>query len=361
MGGQRVTITDIARKSGASRTTVSLVLRDRPGIGADTRDRVLAAAQELGYIRKAAVSRRPESDIRAVAILFRARIRSPYDRSLAVNPFYSWVLTGMESAARARRMNLLYGTLAVDSDNQITDAPDHLLAQALDGIIVVGAFSEGTIDDLLGERTTPLVLVDGPQGPQAPLTYDAIASDNFGGGLAATEHLLAHGHRKVAMISRIRGVTPNFDEREDGYLTAMAAAGLAPVVGRISDDDAAEAVDQVFDLDPKVTALFCVNDRFALDAVKAAVARGCTVPDRLSIIGFDNTDHGIASEPGLTTMSVDKVGMGRHAILTLEYRMQWPDAAPSRLILSPRLLSRGTVAPPRSAMIATNATTANIG
>ena len=57
------------------------------------------------------------------------------------------------------------------------------------------------------------------------------------------------------------------------------------------------------------------------------------MPDRLSIIGFDNTDHGTASEPGLTTMSVDKVGMARHAILTLEYRMQWPDAAPSRLIL----------------------------
>jgi LacI family transcriptional regulator len=69
----------------------------------------------------------------------------------------------------------------------------------------------------------------------------------------------------------------------------------------------------------------------------------------MSIVGFDNTDHAVAMVPGLTTMNVDKVGMGRHAILALEYRTQWPEAAPSRMILSPRLISRGTVAPPINA------------
>jgi LacI family transcriptional regulator len=349
MSAKRVTISDIARESGASRTTVSLVLRDRPGIGGDTRDRVLAAAQALGYARRLPGVKREVADVRAVAILFRSRPQSPEDRSQAVNPFYSWVLTGMEATARARRMNLLYGTLGVDAANQVVDVPDHLLDQPLDGAIVVGTFVEDTVRALLGGRSYPVVQVDGPAQPQA---FDVIASDNVGGAKAAVEHLIGHGHRTIGLITRYRDVTPNFNEREDGYLAAMAEAGCQPVVGRISEEDAADALAQVLDQEPDTTALFCVNDRFAIDSFKAATARGISVPGDLSIVGFDNTDHATSMQPGLTTMSVDKVGMGRHAILTLDYRLNWPDAAPGCLILSPKLLVRGSVAPPRTATTA---------
>jgi LacI family transcriptional regulator len=84
-----------------------------------------------------------------------------------------------------------------------------------------------------------------------------------------------------------------------------------------------------------------------------AASCGYDVPSTVSIVGFDNTDHAMATEPGLTTMNVDKVGMGRQAIRALEYRIRWPDAAPGCLVLSPRLTSRGTVAPPSTAPIAT--------
>jgi len=346
MSPKRVTITDIARESGASPTTVSLVLRDKPGIGPETRDRVLAAAQALGYERKPGVASRPATPVATVAILFRARPHSPEDRSQAVNPFYSWVLTGIEATARARRINLLYGTLGVDDENTVIDAPDHLLDQPLNGAIVVGTFGDGTVSELLAGRAYPVVQVDGPARPQR---FDVIASDNGGGARVAVDHLLARGHRKIGLVSRFRGVTPNFDEREDGYLATLAAAGCAPVIGRIRDEDATDALDEVLSQDPGVTAIFCVNDRFAMDSYKAATARGLAVPDDLSIVGFDNTDHATSYGPGLTTMSVDKVGMGRHAILALEYRWQWPDAAPGCLILSPRLVTRGSVAPPRTA------------
>ncbi|MBA3378462.1 MAG: LacI family DNA-binding transcriptional regulator [Chloroflexia bacterium] len=349
MSSKRITITDIARESGASPTTVSLVLRDKPGIGTDTRDRVLAAAQSLGYERKLASSARPGHEVTTVAILFRARARSSYDRSFGVNPFYSWVLTGMESVARTKHMNLLYGTLAVNGENEIIDAPDHLLTQDLHGVIVVGAFSQSAIDRLLAQRPFPLVLVDGPSVPQR---FDIIASDNKGGARIAVEHLIANGHREIGLISRTAGSNPNFEEREAGYRAAMAAAGLSPVVGRIAEEDVSPAFDQVLAQQPDTTALFCVNDQFALDAVKVASSCGYHVPATMSIIGFDNTDHAMAVEPGLTTMNVDKVGMGRQAVLALEYRTHWPDAAPGCLLLSPRLITRGTVAPLIAAPIA---------
>jgi LacI family transcriptional regulator len=352
MSAKRITITDIARESGASPTTVSLVLRDKPGIGSEMRDRVLAAAQSLGYERKSPALARQDVSVTTIAILFRARTKSPRERSLGVNPFYSWVLTGMESVARTRRMNLLYGTLAVNCSNEIIDAPDHLLGQSLDGVIVVGAFSEATIDRLLGNRPFPVVLVDGPGVPQK---FDVIASDNVGGAQRAVEHLIELGHRRIGLVARETGTNPNFEEREDGYLKAMAAAGLNPVVGRITDEDVTDALDQVIAQEPGITALFCVNDQFALDAMKVSATRGYQVPNTLSIVGFDNTDHATAMVPGLSTMAVDKIGMGRQAILALDYRIQWPEAAPGCLILSPWLISRGTVAPPINATIATSA------
>ena len=155
MSSRRVTIDDIARESGASATTVSLVLRDKPGISADTRDRVLTAAQALGYQRRPVRHRASAAEMRTIALLFRARQRTPEARAPGVNPFYSWVLTGLEAAAKAKRMNLLYATVPVDERNDITDLPTHLLEQELDGVLAIG--TENTPGWVLAEIDTARV------------------------------------------------------------------------------------------------------------------------------------------------------------------------------------------------------------
>ena len=147
----KVTIDDIARESGASRTTVSLVLREKPGIGAETRQRVLAVAQSLGYERKSPASAEPGQAVRNIALILRSRIRDKPDGLPGVNNFYSWVLAGVEAAARRARMNLLYTTLPVDETNDRSMFPDHLLVQRLDGILLVGSFRGG---DYRGGRQT---------------------------------------------------------------------------------------------------------------------------------------------------------------------------------------------------------------
>lgn len=339
---QRVTITDIAQRSGASRTTVSLVLRDRPGISRETRDRVLAVAQELGYERRTSLPQRQETDFRTVAILFRARTRSHYDRSLGVNPFYSWVLTGMESVARTRRMNLIFGTLAVDDHNTILDAPDHLLSQDLDGVVIIGAFTEDTVCRVVGGATYPVVVVDAPAVPQK---FDVIASDNVGGARTAVAYLVERGHQHIALITPRDG-NPNFSDRARGYEEAIRLAGLRPVVGTLRNDEFTAAIEDALDQDPAVTAIFVVNDTFAVRIVKAAVGLGYEVPRTMAVIGFDDTDHAANSVPPLTTMRVDKVGMGRHAVLQVANRLTWPEGASTMRVLSPQLLERDSVAPP---------------
>jgi LacI family transcriptional regulator len=128
----------------------------------------------------------------------------------------------------------------------------------------------------------------------------------------------------------------------------MTSQGLTPEVAEIAAWDVAAAVSDLMDREPGLTALMCVNDQFALDAFHTLEQRGMAVPHDISLIGFDNTDHANAMRPGLTTMHVDKVSMGRFAITLLDQRLQWPDAAPATVVLAPRLVKRGSVGPPRT-------------
>ncbi len=337
MSVRKVTIGDIAHASKASPATVSLVLRDKPGIGAETRERVLAVAQELGYRRREVRPIGEERRQKTMALLFRTRTRSTGEEAPGVNPFYSWVLTGLEAAARARQMNLLYATLPVDERNEVIDVPTHILDQPLDGALIVGPFSDRTLADLLGARSFPAVLVDGPSYPR---NVDVVASDNAGGARVAVRHLIDQGHQRIGLITSQQSSDPNFLQRAEGYLCAMREAGLAPLHGPMSGHGVAVTVKRMLEEHPDVTGFFCVNDRFAMDAMKVAIGEGRRIPETLSVIGFDDIDSARQLTPSLTTMAVDKVGMGRRAIDVLDFRIQWPDAAPTVTTLLPNLVLR---------------------
>ncbi len=340
---RKVTIDDIARVSNASPTTVSLVLRDKPGIGVETRERVLAAAQELGYRRRTARANDQERSHMTVALLFRTRTRSVEDSMPGVNPFYSWVLTGLEASARGKRMNLLYGTLPVDDRNEVTDMPTHILSQSLDGALVIGPFADETLDTILGSYGFPLVLVD---APAIPRRFDVVASDNVDGARIAVHHLIDLGHRHIGLLAPEESADPNFHQRAEGYDRAIRDAGLLSQQGRYVNGDIAAEVSRFLQLHPNVTALFCVNDFCAMSAIKVAIGEGRRIPETLSVVGFDDIDQSRQSMPTLTTMAVDKVGMGRRAVEVLDFRISWPEAATTVTTLLPRLVIRESSGPP---------------
>ena len=192
----KVRLIDIAHASNVSPSTVSLVLRNKPGIPEETRQRVLAAAQELGYWRgksnalDRSTGQRP---LRTVGLL----IKADAGQTPAANPFYSHVLAGIEDACRVKHVNLLYATLPVDANNRVTAAPRLLDADTVDGLLLVGAFLDAPLYRLLGSGRLPLVLVD---AYAAVPGCDAVLSDNMGGAAEMVGHLLDHGHCNIGMV-----------------------------------------------------------------------------------------------------------------------------------------------------------------
>jgi DNA-binding LacI/PurR family transcriptional regulator len=338
---RKVTIDDIARHSGASRTTVSLVLRNKPGIGTETRERVWLSAQQLGYQRKPLASIETGQNVLNIGLILRSRNRNKLARLPGVNAFYSWVLAGVEAAARQHKMNLLYTTLPVDDDNVPLEFPSHILSQELDGVLLVGSFSEAVIAEVASTGPLAIVLVDAAAGSHR---YDAVISDNLSGAYAAVSHLIANGHERIAFVSPAPEADPNFRLRREGYLKALKERGLEPYFARMTQDDAATPTLDVLRKYPDLTAIFGCNDVFAIAAMQAAQTIGRKVPEDLSVVGFDDIEIAAQMTPPLTTMAVDKITMGRLAVQSLAYRLAWPEAAKIQTVVQPDLIVRGSVA-----------------
>lgn len=339
----RVTMGDVAQRANASITTVSLVLRDRPGIGEETRQRVLAVARDLGYQRRTPATGR--TAVRNVAMILRSRSRSSSDPVPSVNRFYNDVINGIEAAARDRRMNLLYATLPVDDDNIPRAVPEHLLQQSLSGILLIGSFRPETVERIASARTTPIVLVDAPAGVHA---LDAVSSDNRGGARTATRHLIDHGHRHIAAISPRPDVDANFFQRLEGYRAALDEHGLTQyhiTIQQFQLHGVADATTTFLHDHPQVTGIIGCNDAVAIEAMRGASRTGRRIPDDLSLIGFDDIQDARVTTPALTTMAVDRPTMGRQAVALLDDRLTWPDSCRMTTILRPDLRPRGSVGP----------------
>lgn len=348
---RKVTIEDVARRSDASITTVSMVLRDKPGIGANTRQRVLAAARELGYQRRVPLETAARKTLN-VGMILRSRARSPEESIPTVNDFYSWVVTGIETAARAHRMNLLYATLPVDDTNRPLDVPHHLLDQPLAGIMVVGSFSTETVTELVSDRATPTVLVD---GPAVSSRHDAVVSDNQGGAGDAVRHLISLGHCNIGLLGPDPRVDPNFNQRRDGYLQALGDRGLRThhiEMDQSGPNAIGDAISEALDHDPEITAIFACNDWFAIEAIQSLQKLGRSVPNDVSVMGFDDIARAEQMTPRLTTMAVDKITMGRLAVLMLNQRLDWPNASPALTSLRPSLRNRDSVRAVGDALVA---------
>ena len=185
-----VTLQAIARQSGVSLATVSLVLRDKPGVNDETRKRVLDAASTLGYRRHLKSVSAIPSTLRQVGVVLKARVGDqPYS-----SQFYAPVLAGVEAACRRQQINMLYATVTVDIDNHPQSLPRMLLEGELDGVLLIGAFVDHTIEQLIERRGMPVVLVDA-YAPGA--SYDAAVTDNLRGAYEAVTYLIRQGHHHI--------------------------------------------------------------------------------------------------------------------------------------------------------------------
>lgn len=312
---RRVTIKDIARLARVGVGTVSRVLNQDPNVADPTRDRVLAVIERTGYQPSfAARSLRTEKS-RSIGFVADAVATTPY----AVN-----LIRGAQAAAWQHGHILQ----VIDTDHNPEVRAQALAAlreRRVEGVLYAAMFHQRVElpDEFLQLRT---VLVDcfDPDG-----RFPSVVPDEIGAGRAATERLLAAGHRRVALIPNDRLDTgyPAVVGRFQGYREALERHGLAfdpALLCGADDGDGAGRTDaergyrctlELLALPQPPSAVFCGSDRIAMGVYAALLERGLRIPDDVAVIGFDNQEV-IAGQlrPGLTTMQLPHEAMGRWAV-----------------------------------------------
>ena len=261
----RVTMAQVAEHSGVSLSTVSLVLRDRPGVGSGTRRRVLKAAKDLGYIAK-----KPPTKAAAHLTSIGLILKAERGRVPEANRFYSRVVAGIETACRRLGANLLYASMTVDEDSHPLELPRVLLEQdSVDGLLLVGVFVNEALNPVVDRRTTPIVLVD---AYATSTVHDAVVSDNTEGAYLAVKYLIDNGHRHVAFVGSDPKAHPSIRERQSGYERALEAHSVSDrYYGEchiVNSQETVAATSELLRSSPEITAVFGVNDEAAIAVMK---------------------------------------------------------------------------------------------
>jgi LacI family transcriptional regulator len=333
---------DVARESGVSLSTVSMVLAEKPGLPPETRQRVLSVAHALGYRSKAAGNLGVASDLRTVRMFLKGQ-RGEVSRS---NEFYSHVISGIEAACAQRKIDLMYTTIEVDDDNIPVEIPDLVSREDADGLMFVGVFVNETLSQALDRTGLPVVLID---GYSAGHKYDSVVTDNLSGAYLATQYLISKGHRHIGFLGghEQSRVFPSFEERSRGYLQAIQDYNLpgpyfvdsAPV-----REQAYTAALHLLEVDPQITAITGCNDFVVITAMHAALSMGLRIPQDISTVGFDDILMAENVMPPLTTMRIDKIYMGRLGVQLLANRAEMPEACVVTTEILPCLVERNSVA-----------------
>jgi LacI family transcriptional regulator len=297
----------------------------------------------MGYITNGAAR---HTEVSSIGLIIRTRPGDAPDN----NYFYAPVLSGIEAFCRKRDINLFYAHMPVDDENRPLQPPRLLKDRHTDGLLLVGAVLDRATVKLLQRQEVPVVLVDAYDAEEVGINhghFDAVVTDNEAGAYQATRYLIDHGHRHIAIIGSQPHAYPSIQERRAGYLKAMAESELEPrfVDCPLHPDDAVPATLAFLQNEGDgVTAFFACNDEIAIAVMRALQEQGRRVPQELSVIGFDNIRLAHLVTPALTTMRVDKMGMGRLAAQLLADRIERPDMGLVRAVIRPSLLERKSVA-----------------
>jgi LacI family transcriptional regulator len=321
---------DVASTAGVSLKTVSRVVNRETGVKADTAARVEAAIARLGFARNDVARSLRHGRANALGLVIED----------VANPFYSAIARSVEDAAHARSHILITGSCEENAERE-RELVLRLLRRSVDALLIVPAGTDHRY--LLPEigAGTPIVFLDRP--PRG-IDADTVLLDNLGGARAATEHLLEHGHERIAFV----GDPPSLytaQERLVGYHAALESAGVAAraeLVATGSHDAASaeRAARKLLDLPAKrrPTALFTANNRNTIGALRALG----DAPAPIALVGFDDFELADMLPVPVTVVRHDPAEMGRIASDLAYARLDGEDALPQRLIIACEVVARGS-------------------
>lgn len=304
---RKITSHDVAARAGVSRTTVSYVLNnvETANISEQTRLRVLAAAEALGYAPNAAAQMLAGHRSHIIGLVF-PRIH-PH---LATHLFLLQILEGLMAVVQQQGMRLLIDSV----ESTVASAYlDLARTKRIDGLILIDVPGHDPALQRLALDDFPIVTL-GQSHPR----LCAVDVDNQTGARLAVEHLLAQGHRRIGCITNFPSTRCDPNLRLLGYQEALRHAGLAldadlVVEGLYQPESGWAAMQQLLARPQPPTAVFVASDVVAMGALRALYERGLTVPQDMAVVGFDDVPLARYTHPPLTTVRMPTVEMGRRA------------------------------------------------
>lgn len=335
--GRAPTIRDVAEAAGVGLGTVSRVINGHPNVGDALRARVQAAVRKLGFAPDAAAQSLRSGQSRTFACVV---------RDLTV-PVLASFAEGMQHELDTRG----YGLLIASSYHAVEREKDLLasfLRRRVDGMVIATSSErDRRLLKALREAPMPVVLLD----RRLPETLDSVCVDHAGGTRIAIAHLLALGHRRIAVISGANTVSP-VHERLRGVELAFAAIGLKPDpalirLGNFATGFAAEAAASLLDLSPPPTAFFVAGTALLPGLLRVLQERGLRIPHDVSVVAGAESELAEFHSPPISVVRWDHGALGAAAARFLLARIETPDTAPQRAIGVTAYVPRGSCAPPR--------------
>lgn len=334
---QKVSVKDVARRSGTSLGTVSRVINGGASVSANARARVTEAIAELGYEPNAGARQMRSGRSGLIGILL---------PSLDV-PFFGILAQSLEQALF---QNGYHSLICNTEENELNEQRyvSTLLGQQVDGIVAAAVVTTRNFDRFV-DRDIPVIAVDRSSDGDAG---HLVSVDHKEGGRLMAQHLLDLGHREIAIVATPTHSTPIM-ERIAGIKEALGEKDCAPVgvaLGEAHSFDASFALARQILEDTHPTAIIGTSDIAAIGAIHAGHELGYRMPAELSVIGFDNLPQSAHIFPSLTTVEQPIVLLGELAAQELLHQInsetfEKPDL--SQLVL--RVVERASTAPPQRA------------
>ncbi|GAA2231336.1 LacI family transcriptional regulator [Herbiconiux moechotypicola] len=297
------TLQEVAAEAGVSLATASNALSGNRGVSAALRERVVEAAQRIGYPRGGSAARSRKTERVTVGIVL------PDVR----NPAYAELAHAFEREGKRREWSLVLASSDYEPEKEL-EALERLV-QTTDGVVVSPSRPPRSGLHRLTASPVPIVTCDEPA--DSPLIGASVRTDSFGGGRAAAHHLVDAGGTRFGMLGGA-GYLPSTQERREGFLAGLRDRGVPDeavhVVGDVYGMDGGQsAMYELLELDPTVDAVFAVSDMHAVGGLFEAQQSGRSVPGDLLICGYDGIGWTRQISPTITTIRQDWAAIATRA------------------------------------------------
>lgn len=315
-----VTLEDIARLSGFSRSTISRVINGDPAVNADTRQRILDVIQEHNYQPNVAARALAVGRTNVIGLVIPTGVRA-----LFTDPYFPMLIQGVSSGCNSKDYSVMLWLAEPEYERRTISKI--LYNGLVDGVVVSSMLMDDPILAALEEGFFPFLTVG--RHPTNPRVH-SIDADNLGGARQAVLHLLRLGRKRIATITGPMDMVVGMD-RYNGYVEALCEHGISPSPELVQEGDFTDtggyyAMRKLLDAQPD--AVFAASDDMAHGALRALYEFGLRVPQDISLIGFDDIPFARMTRPALTTVRQPIFGIGlRAAQLLIEIIENPPESA----------------------------------